>query len=156
MKTAHDLYAALLTLYPPRYRKAFGAEMRQTFLDQITDIERSEDCVSLAFWLTTLADEIPNILEQHRIALLEEHSFLRDTPSKRILTAMLFLPLYAVFYAALVRTALVIPHPPISGIGVLVVLATLLLFAGILSAVTGYLLASALVSLFSRGHVRKV
>jgi|GEM_PF-2643319 hypothetical protein len=131
MKNALQFYRLLLTLYPRAFRAAFGAQMLQTFLDQYADVEASEGAVGLAFWLFLLADEARSIAEQHR----------RASAARLALAAALFLPLFAVFYAALVRVSLALPHPPVSGAGFLLALAGLLLLPGILGAVVSYTLA---------------
>lgn len=154
MKNARFLYAQLLKLYPRSYREAFGAEIMQTFMDHYMDVEQSEGCVSIAFWLPMISDEIKNILEQQRASLMEENTFLKMTLSKWVLSGVFLIPLFILCYAALVKVALALPHPPVSGMGVLFALATLLLFSSVFSVVSSCLLANALVSVFLKRKIQ--
>ena len=149
MKTARRVYSMLLMLYPHGYRKAFGAEMMQTFIDHYADVEKSEGRVSMTFWLWAMADEIKNVARQHAAPRTARDSFLRVTTTKLIMSALLLVPLYAVFYAVLVNVSLALPHPHVSGVGVVFTLAALCLLPGVLSGVCGYVIASAVVSVFT-------
>ncbi len=93
-------------------------------------------------------------MRQHLTSLAEGHSFLRPTVTKLIVSAMLLIPLYAVFYAALVSASLLLPHPPVSGLAFLYALAGLVLLSGILSVVASYLLVSLFFSLLSQRKMR--
>ena len=154
MKDAKRIYNTLLKLYPHRYRKEFGAQMMQTFIDNYTDVEKSEGYVSMFFWLSTVTDEIKNILEQQRTSLRDKNTTLNVTVPMLIVLAALFLPLYAVFFAALVKVSLTLPHPPMSGIGVAIALTALLVLPGVVSMAVSYALASALASVFQKRKVR--
>ena len=149
MKNARTLYAALLKLYPRRYRQAFGAQMLQTFLDHYQDVVTTEGRVGLAFWWATLCDEVPNIVRQHATAWIEERSFLQPSAAKLALAALLLFPLFALCYAAFVHVCLTLPHPHTGGIGVLFALAALLLLPGGVSLMVSYILASACIHLFA-------
>ena len=150
MKNAQQIYNALLYLYPRSYRKAFGAQMMQTFRDQYQDVEKSEGRVCTRFWLSAIADEIKNIATQH-LTGFREGAILREvTASKVITSAVLLIPLYVVFYAALVNIALAVPHPHLSGIGVLIALGGLFLLPGAFSIMAGCALASTFASVFPR------
>ena len=59
------IYNVILKFYPRNYRKAFGAQMMQTFSDHYQDIIESKGRVSIIFWLSTITDEIKNITRQH-------------------------------------------------------------------------------------------
>ena len=148
MRNAKRFYNALLTLYPHGYRKAFGAQMMQTFLDYYADVETSEGRVSAAFWLSAITDEIKNIAEQRMASPGEGNKSVKITAFQGVVSAGLFFPLYAVFYAALVKISLALPHPPVSGIGFLIALTGLFLIPGVLSVVTGCVIANALMSVF--------
>jgi hypothetical protein len=148
MKNAKRLYNALLNRYPHRYRKEFGAQMMRTFIDHYQDVQKSEGRVGMSFWFSAIADEISNITQQHLTSLMEENSFLKVTASKLMVSALLFLPLYAVLYAIIVRASLALPHPPLSGSGVTIALTAILLFPSVVSAAGSYVLASALASIF--------
>lgn len=145
MKNAMRIYSALLKLYPRSYRSAFGVQMLQTFIDHHEDVEKSEGSVGAGFWLSVMGDEIRNIAAQHLISVRDENSFLKLTGPERVVSALLLVPLGALFYAALVGTSLALPHPPLTGISVLVALAVLLLLSGLLSLAASYILASVLV-----------
>ncbi len=150
MNIAKQLYTLLLRLYPRSYRNAFGADMLQTFVDQYTDVKTSAGRVSMYFWLSTVTDELQNILRQYRTSLTEGHAFLRLTVTKLVVSAMLLIPLYPLCYAALVSAALRLPHPSVSGLGFLGVLAMVVLLAGIFSGATSYLLVSLVLSVRSQ------
>src|SRR6476646_4511071 len=103
---ATRIYNALLRLYPHRYQARFGAQMRQTFLDHYQDVAASTGGVSLQFWFSLFTDEITNIARQHAASMVEHNPFLKLTRSKLALAAMLCLPLYLLFYLAIVNLAL--------------------------------------------------
>lgn len=51
------LYGALLLLYPARFRRVYGAQMRQVFRASLHDMARREGAVGIAWlWLRTLGD----------------------------------------------------------------------------------------------------
>jgi hypothetical protein len=147
MKTAIHVYSFLLSLYPHKYQQAFRAQMLQTFIDQYQDIEKSGGGVSTGFWCSTIADEVQNIARQHTILLTNKNPFLKVTIGKLLLSMLLVIPVYPIFYVLLVKTSLALPHPHLSGIGVLIALALLLVVPGVGSLVTSCVLASAMVSL---------
>ncbi len=153
MKNAIRLYAVLLKLYPRGFRKAFGAEMRQTFTDHYSDIKNTKGHVGMDFWLATVTDEISNSIRQHMEPLMHEESFLTISAAKWVVAATLFIPLFALFYAAFVRVSLILPHPPVSGIGVLFAFAALVLLPLAFSVLTGYILACTLVRVLPRRTV---
>jgi len=140
MSKAVCAYKLLLYLYPRRYRVAFAAQMLQTFIDYYTDVERSEGRVSTRFWLSAITDEVTNIGRQHMLSLAE-NGLLRPTTSKLLLAAVFLVPLYPVFLVGVVKTSLALPHPPLSGIGVLIAFAAILLIPSALGLIVSYLLA---------------
>jgi hypothetical protein len=151
MRNAVRTYKLLLSLYPYDYRAAFAAPMLQAFIDHYTDVERCEGQVSMRFWLSTIADELVNIRRQRMMSWTEE-GFLRATTWKLLLAAAFLVPLYPVFLAGVVKTSLTLPHPSLSGIGVIVAFGALLVIPSILGLTVSYLLAclvSALVGTFS-------
>ena len=145
MKTAKRLYTLLLMLYPQSYRTAFGEQMLQTFVDHYTDVATAAGGVGLDFWLLMVSDEITNIVRQQLVSLSAGRARLRVTAAKVVVSAVLLVPLYVVCYATLISAVLSAPHPPVSGIGVLIALAGLVLLSGILSAAASYALASLVV-----------
>lgn len=149
MRRAIRGYKLLLNLYPHGYRAAFAAQMTQTFIDHYQDIEELEGHVGMRFWISTGMDEAANIVRQHSATLMES-SFLRITAWKLVVTAMFFVPLLPVFLVAVVRTSLALPHPHVSGLGVVVAFAALLAIATALGVMVSYLLASAIVRVFAR------
>ena len=64
MITAQRVYHLLLKFYPPRYRKEFGAQMMQTFMDHYSDLKNTEGRAGMSFWFLTIADEVRNIARQ--------------------------------------------------------------------------------------------
>jgi len=140
MSKAVRAYQLLLHLYPRRYRSAFAAQMLQTFIDYYADVERSEGRVSVQFWLSAITDEVTNIGRQHMLSLTE-NGFLRPTSWKLLLAAVFLVPLYPVFLVGVVKTSLALPHPPLSGIGVVVGFAALLVIPSALGLLVSYLLA---------------
>ena len=154
MKHANQIYKVLLKLYPQSYREAFGTQMMQTFIDHYADVEKSEGRVSLSFWLSVITDEVRNIPAQHLTPLKGTGTFLEVTVTKLALSAVLLIPLYVLFYAVLVQVSLALPHPHLSGIGVLIALAALLLLPGVFSLVASYALASAVVRILPSPEVR--
>jgi hypothetical protein len=148
MKTAIHFYRFLLCLYPRSYKEAFRAPMLQTFIDHYQDVEKSEGRVSVRFLFSTLADEVQDIARQHTTLLTERNTFLKVTIGKLLLSMLLLIPLYTTFYVVLVKTSLALHHPHVSGIGVLIVLALLLVVPGICSLMASYVLASAFVNVF--------
>ncbi len=56
VERAARLYASLLRLYPAEYRRAFGAQMRQTFKDQYRDLSAQGRNVGMAFWFGVVGD----------------------------------------------------------------------------------------------------
>lgn len=150
MKNAIRIYNALLRFYPASYRSAFGAQMLQTFIDHYKD-EVSGGHVNIRFWISTITDEFQNIAAQYGNLLMEGNSLRKVTVWKLLIAAVFIVPLYAIFYALLVRVSLALPHPHVSGISVVIALAALLLvFPGALSITASYLLANMLVSLFAK------
>ena len=81
-------------------------------------------------------------------------SFFRVTSSKLIASAVLLVPLYAVFLAAFAKAVLALPHPHVSGLGVVAALAALALVPGIFSLTASYVFASAIVRVFLKRQVR--
>lgn len=155
MKNAVQIYDVLLRFYPQSYREAFGAQMRQTFIDHYRDVEASEGQVSMGFWLSALTDEMQNILRQHAAIFTEGDGFLKVTFWKSVVAAAFVLPLYVIFYLLLVRLSLALPHPPVSGISaVLALAAVLLILPSVLSLMVSYVLASALIRALSERRVR--
>ncbi|MCX6049666.1 MAG: hypothetical protein NT075_31590 [Chloroflexi bacterium] len=154
MKNAQLIYNGLLKFYPHNYRKEFGAQMMQTFIDHYQDVEKSEGRVSINFWRLAITDEVKNITKQQITFLIEENNFQKVSVSTMVVSALLFMPLYALFYVALVKVSLALPHPHVSGIGVIIALAALLLFPGVLSMVVSYMLAHAFVSVFTKHKVK--
>lgn len=145
MKSAIRIYALLLHLYPRRYRATFGAQMRQTFIDQYQDLQASQGHVGPRFWLALFSDEIQNIVREHMSWLTQENHFLKLSIAKVILAALFLIPLYPAFVLLFVRTSLALPHPSISGLGALIALAAvLLILPGVASILVSYLLASIL------------
>ncbi len=154
MKNAIRLYNVILMFYPHSYREFFGAQMMQTFMDNYKDVEESDGSVSIRFGISAITDEIQNILRQHATSLTEGNNFLKVTVSKLVVSAILLVPLYAVFCALLVKISLALPHPHVSGIGALIALtAILLLLPGLLGGMTSWVFASALVSVFPKRKV---
>ena len=156
MKNALRIYKSLLRLYPHRYRKEFGEQMTQTIIDCYKDTEQSKGIFRMRFWLPAIADEIQNVARQHLTSLTAEGNFLKVTAGRLIISAMLFIPLYAIFGVLLVRISLALPHPHISGVGVLIAFALLLVLPGIVSAIVSYLLASALLCIVPKRKESKV
>ena len=151
MRNPRGVYKALLKLYPTGYRSAFGDEMLQTFIDHYRDVEEAEGGVVISFWLSVVTDEMRNIAAQHRKSLMEADTFLEVTAPKLAIAAVLLIPLYAALYAVLVKVALSLPHPPLSGLAVAIALATLVLLPGLMSIATSYALASVLIEVLHRG-----
>jgi hypothetical protein len=51
-----EIYARLLTAYPPAFRRQFGAEMKQLFLDQCRDAAENGNWALSALWTRVLFD----------------------------------------------------------------------------------------------------
>ncbi len=51
-----EIYARLLTAYPPAFRRQFGAEMKQLFLDQSHDAAKNGNGALAALWTRVLFD----------------------------------------------------------------------------------------------------
>ena len=66
---ALHFYSVLLKLYPLAYRRAFSAQMRQTFLDHYLDILTQGGRAGIQFWLGVVGDEALSILREHISAL---------------------------------------------------------------------------------------
>jgi len=148
VKRAIQCYNALLALYPPAFRKQFAAEMRQTFLDQYTDLQTSGGAVGIRFWLATMLDELQNIIQQYTAFLTNGNLFWRISIGKAAVCAFLFLPLYITFTLAFINLSLALPHPSISGLGVLAAFALLLFILPVTaSLVVGYLIGAVLATL---------
>src|SRR5262245_22800852 len=64
---AERAYNALLSLYPPRFRVQFAAEMLQLFRDCCHDaLEKGEAAVLVAFFLRTAADLFASVCRERR------------------------------------------------------------------------------------------
>ena len=151
MKTAIRIYNFLLRLYPPGYRKEFGAQMMQTFMDHYEDIEKAGGRTGMYFWSLTVTDEVRNIARQRAAFLTEENNFLKVSVWKLVISGILLLPLYAIFCASLVKISLALPHPHVSGIFAIIAMATVaVILPGLFSVVVSYTLASAFVGIFPR------
>jgi hypothetical protein len=150
MKNAKNLYAILLRLYPFQYRKEFEAQMIQTFVDRYADMKASSNIVRLLFWLSFAVDELKNILEQRSSFLHDERHFLRLNNTKRVLTALVFLPMFVLFTAIFVKISLALPHPATSGIGVMLAFITLMLVAALASLTTSYVIVCVLSNGFTK------
>lgn len=154
MKNVKRAYSTLLKLYPPSYQKAFGEQSMQTFIDSCEDTIQSEGRVGFVFLHAMFTDEVKNIATQHLISFSERNDFLRLTVSKLVVSASIILPMYVVSFFINVKISLGLAHPAVSGLGVVLALAMLLFVSGVLSVVVSYVLASAVVCLFSKRIVR--
>ena len=150
MKKEQHFYRLLLALYPRSYQRQFGPQMLQTFIDSLSDCERSDGRMIMYFWIFTFADEFKNIARQHFTPLENHDTFLRITGAKLAVAVVLLLPLFIAFYTALVSFAMILPHPSINGMGFLITFSTLCLLSFILSMMLGYTLASTSVRLFAK------
>ena len=150
MKNAKNLYAVFLRLYPLQYRQEFEAQMMQTFLDCYADVRDSAKGTRLLFWWSFTVDELRNIFKQRTAFLEEDGHFLRLSNTKRTLTALLFLPIFVLLFAALVKVSLALPHPTTTGVGVVLAFVTLLTVAALWGVATGYVIVSALLNGFAR------
>lgn len=156
MKNAVRTYNLLVRCYPRKYRDAFGAQMLQTFSDHYADVKESDGHVGVRFWSSLIADELPNQVRQ-RVAYLTESDGLLKVPVGRATAVAVFvLPLYATFCGLLVKLALALPHPPVSGIFAIIAMATVaIVLPGILSLMVSCLLASALASTVTKRTERR-
>ena len=129
--------------------------MLQSFTDHYEDTVRLQGQVGPRFWLPVIADEIQNIVQQHAATLFGEHPFFKLTTGKAIIALLVLMPLYVIGFFALVRITLALPHPSVSGIGVIFAFALLLTLPGVLSAVVCYTFACALAFVIpKRGTLR--
>ena len=154
MTTAKFLYRILLRCYPQRFRDEFGEQMMQTFLDQTADLDRSKGNSSLNFWCFTVTDEFKNIIRQ-RLSSITDNGLPSQAGSAILaLTVIVFLPLFVLCYAVGVSIALIVPHPPVSGIGFLIALTLILAVASGVSGMLSYWLASRVIGLIVSNKVR--
>lgn len=123
MPSPRETYRLLLFLYPGSFRKAFGDEMLQTFCDFHDDTVRAGGRADAGFWGALLGDTISGAARQHA-------DRWRAAPGAPVLALLLF----PAVYAALVRVALALPHPPVHGVGFPIVFLGLLVGAAGLSA----------------------
>jgi hypothetical protein len=64
---SETIYGLLLSLYPPEFRREYGAHMRQIFRDVARDRYHHQGVAGLAFWWNrTLLDLTLTVIEQHR------------------------------------------------------------------------------------------
>lgn len=61
-------YRALMRLYPRSYRRDFESQMLQTFVDWHDDVVASTGRTGVRFWMSVVADELRNVIGQHRAA----------------------------------------------------------------------------------------
>lgn len=153
MTNAKYLYRLLLRCYPQRFRDEFGEQMMQTFLDQAADLDRSKGASLLNFWWFTVTDEFKNIIQQRISAIVESDLPRRARIAMLALAMTVFLPLFALCYVAVVSVALIVPHPPVSGIGFLVALPLILSAAAGLSGALSVWLAKSLTQLMLRSNL---
>ncbi len=151
MKHAIRLYSLLVTLYPRGFRETFGAQMRQTFADHYEDVERSEGHVGLRFWLALAVDELQHVGRQHADSLTKGGVLRKAVVGKAVVVALFFLPLYAACLGLMVNLALALPHPHVSGIFVVIAIASVVLvLPGIVSLTVSCLLVNALASIVAK------
>ena len=55
-RAAARVYAALLWLYPAAFRRAFGAQMLRTFMDEYAETRARDGRVGVRFWLAAVGD----------------------------------------------------------------------------------------------------
>lgn len=137
-------YRLVLRLYPPSFRRRFGAEMAQTFLDHRADLAARGGHTGLRFWAALLADEAGNLVRQHGAAFAA--SVPRPTRGRIVLAALLFPPLFGAFLLATANLTAAVPHPALSGLAVLLGMGVLIAVPALLAAAASYLLASAMAS----------
>jgi hypothetical protein len=65
---AARFYSSLLRLYPETFRRAFGAQMLQTFDDWHDDVALANGRVGFSSWLALITDEVRNIAGQRMAA----------------------------------------------------------------------------------------
>jgi hypothetical protein len=70
---AGRFYALLLMLYPRDHRRAFGAQMLQTFKDQYRDEFVQRGKAGFAFWFAVVSDEAKNSAKERIAALRARH-----------------------------------------------------------------------------------
>lgn len=70
---AARLYASLLRLYPAEYRRAFGAQMRQTFKDHYRDLSAQGRGVGMAFWFDVVGDAATSSAKERAVAMRTRH-----------------------------------------------------------------------------------
>jgi hypothetical protein len=148
MKSFRTLYRTWLWLYPPAYRRAFGAEMLQTFVDDCDDTRRTDGALGAGFWIAALTDELSNLARQHRDSIRETDGSPARTAGRLVLVALLLPATFVVSWASLVRLILAQPHPHVQGIGALAALAALVLAAGTLSLIASAIVAHAALAVF--------
>lgn len=149
------IYKLLLKLYPAGYRKAFGAQMLQTFADQLEDLTHSGQTIGFSFWLSTFVDEMKNIFTQYALSLSATNGFLKPSISKFFMTAIFVVPLFATFCTLVVGISLTLPHPHPSGVfAILALVAIWLIFPAILALLSSYILASAVLSVWEELKAR--
>ncbi len=121
IRRAARRYAALLRLYPKRYRQAFGAQMLQTFKDYYRDASEREGGVGLTFWLAVVGDELQGIAREQTMTLR----------ARRILLILIALGVIEFPIIALFR----LKHLPLLLTVVLTILPLLAMFSAILLSV---------------------
>jgi hypothetical protein len=151
MKNAIRVYGLLLRLYPRGYREAFGAQMLRTFVDWYADAGGAEGRVGVRFWFSLVADELRNVVRQHGAALAEGDGHVRVSVGRAAVAAVFAFPLFAAFWGLVVKLALALPHPPVSGIFAVVALATVaLVIPGVLGVAVSWVLAGALLRIWAK------
>jgi hypothetical protein len=76
LSASERLYRLLLFVYPPAYRREYGALMRQAFRDLCRNSYRQRGMLGLVLlWFRLLADLVPSSIGQH-LDLLREGGYL--------------------------------------------------------------------------------
>ncbi len=75
VERAARVYASLLTFYPQAHRRAFGAQMLQTFKDEYRDRSEQGGHVGTTFWLAVVADAATSIAKEQTVALRTRRTF---------------------------------------------------------------------------------
>ena len=112
--------------HPRQFRETFAVEMLQTFADRYAEARQGGGLALVTFWAVFLVDDFRNVIIQHRIELAEANATVTVPRVQLLLAAVLAIPLSLGCVGITVPLAIALPHPPLSGIFVPIILALVL------------------------------
>ncbi|HEV8666819.1 MAG TPA: hypothetical protein VN665_03150 [Candidatus Paceibacterota bacterium] len=150
------IYTVLLLLYPKAHRIRFGNEMMQVFEDAYA--EAKSKGVLATFWARIISDAVVSApaermaeLENNLITFMHNEYF-KPTISKVILAAVGTVPLFWILTLAFVDLSEHLPHPHVSGVGVLLAFSLIVFVPMIVSATISYVCACGIAAVFKNRH----